>query len=219
MRGSVRLSALMGCPSVWVWSHDSVFLGEDGPTHQPIEHLAALRAIPGLWVIRPGDPGETAGAWQVAVNRTDGPTAIVLSRQGVPVPATQTDPGVVGQGGYVARAGDDAVLVATGSELGTALAAADILAERGVSLQVVSMPCVEAFLARDGADRIAVLGEGLPRISLEAASPFGWGDIVGEAALHIGIDHYGASAPAEALAERFALTPEAVADRIAAHLG
>ena len=219
MRGAVRLSALMGCPSIWVWSHDSVFLGEDGPTHQPIEHLAALRAIPGLWVIRPGDPGETAGAWQVAVNRTDGPTAIVLSRQGVPVPATQTDPAVVGQGGYVARAGDDAVLVATGSELGTALAAADILAERGVSLRVVSMPCVEAFLARDEADRIAVLGEGLPRISLEAASPFGWGDIVGEAALHIGIDHYGASAPAEALAERFALTPEAVADRIAAHLG
>jgi transketolase len=219
MRGAVRLSALMKCPSIWVWSHDSVFLGEDGPTHQPIEHLAALRAIPGLWVIRPGDPGETAGAWEVAVNRIDGPTAIVLSRQGVPVPATATDPAVVGQGGYVAKDGEDAVLVATGSELGTALAAAAVLADRGVSLRVVSMPCVEAFLARDEADRAGVLGEGLPRISLEAASPFGWGDIVGEAALRIGIDHYGASAPAEALAEHFALTPEAVADRIAAHLG
>ncbi len=111
------------------------------------------------------------------------------------------------------------MLVATGSELGTALAAAAILAERGLSLRVVSMPCVEAFLARDEAYRADVLGEGLPRVSLEAASPFGWGDIVGEKALRIGIDHYGASAPAEALAERFALTPEAVADRIAAHLG
>ncbi len=219
MRGSVRLSALMGCPSIWVWSHDSVFLGEDGPTHQPIEHLAALRAIPNLWVIRPGDPGETAGAWEVAINRTDGPTAIILSRQGVPVPDSVTDPSVVSGGGYVARAGDDAVVVATGSELGAALGAAGLLADRGVSLRVVSMPCVEAFRERADAERAEVLGERLPRISLEAAATFGWGDIVGDGALRIGIDHFGASAPAEVLAEQYRLTPEAVADRIAAFVG
>ncbi len=169
-------------------------------------------------MIRPGDPGETAGAWEVAMNRTDGPTAIVLSRQGVPVPETPTDPAMVARGGYVARPGDDAVLVATGSELGTGLAAAAILADRGISLRVVSMPCVEAFRAQDDEYRGDVLGEGVHRISLEAAATFGWGDIVGETALKIGVDQFGASAPAEALAELFGLTPDAVADRIAAFL-
>jgi len=219
MRGSVRLSALMHCPSIWVWSHDSVFLGEDGPTHQPIEHLAALRAMPGLWVIRPGDPGETAGAWEVAMNRTDGPTAIILSRQGVPLPETATDPVLVAKGGYVARPGEDAVVVATGSELGTARDAASLLADRGVSLRVVSMPCVELFQAQDDGYRAEVLGDGIPRISLEAGATFGWGDVVGDGALRIGIDHFGASAPAEVLAKQYGLTPEAVADRIAAFLG
>lgn len=219
MRGSVRLSALMKAPSIWVWTHDSVFLGEDGPTHQPIEHIAALRAIPNLWVIRPGDPGEVAGAWQVAINRTEGPTALVLSRQGVPVPATATDPAVVARGGHVVREGDDAVLVATGSELSLAIAAADVLAAGGTSVKVVSMPCVEAFLAQDGAYRREVLGHGLPRISLEAGTTFGWAEIVGSGGLRIGIDHYGASAPAEVIAEHYGFTPGAVADRIADWLG
>ena len=218
MRGSVRLAALMGCPSVWVWSHDSVFLGEDGPTHQPIEHLAALRAIPQLWVIRPADPGETAGAWQLAVNRSDGPTAIVLSRQGVPVPDVTTDPEVVALGAHVVRDGDEAVIVATGSEVWVAREAADLLAAKGVSVRVVSMPCVEAFRRQGESYRREVLGDGLPQVSLEAATVFGWADIVGSDALRIGIDHFGASAPWEVLAEQYGFTPPAVAERIAAHL-
>ncbi len=219
MRGSVRLSALMGIPAIWVWTHDSVFLGEDGPTHQPIEHLAALRAIPNLWVIRPGDPGEVAGAWQVAMNRLDGPTALVFSRQGVPVPAETTDPSFVAKGGYVARRGSDVVLVATGSELGVALGAADLLDGRGISVRVVSMPCVEAFHAQDETYRMGVLGVDEPRVSLEAGTTFGWADIVGSDGLRIGVDHFGASAPAEVIAEKLGFTAPAVADRIAAWLG
>jgi transketolase len=219
MRGSVRLGALMGADSIWVWTHDSVFLGEDGPTHQPIEHIAALRAIPNLWVIRPGDPGEVAGAWQLAMNRTDGPTALVLSRQGVPVPSTPTDPAVVAKGGHVVRDGGDAVLVATGSEVALAVAAADLLAADGTSVKVVSMPCVEAFLAQDGAYRRSMLGHGLPRISLEAGSTYGWAKVVGSGGLHLGIDQFGTSAPADVIAEHSGFTPQAVADRIAAWLG
>ncbi len=219
MRGSVRLGALMGAPSIWVWTHDSVFLGEDGPTHQPVEHVAALRAIPNLWVIRPGDPGETAGAWQVAINRTDGPTALILSRQGVPVPDTPTDPDVVAKGGFVARDGTDAVLVATGSELWVAHAAAEILGEEGTAARVVSMPCVEAFLQQDPAYRTEVLGSGVPRISLEAGVTFGWAEIVGSDGLRIGIDHFGASAPASVLAEQYGMTPAAVAATISDWLG
>jgi transketolase len=201
-----------------VFTHDSVFLGEDGPTHQPIEHLAALRAIPNLWVIRPGDPGEVAGAWQTAVNRTDGPTALIFSRQNVPVPTTPTEPDLVGRGGYVARPGDDAVLIATGSELWVAHEAAGLLADRGIELRVVSLPCREAFLEQDETYRTEVLGTGIPLISLEAAATFGWGDLVGSDGLTIGIDHFGASAPAEVLAEKYGFTPDAVADRVAAHL-
>ncbi len=218
MRGSVRLSALMGIPSIWVWTHDSVFLGEDGPTHQPIEHLAALRAIPNLWVIRPGDAVETTGAWQVAMNRLEGPTAIVLSRQNVPVGEPDRDPSVVGLGGYVIRPGDDAVLVATGSELHVAQKAAEILGDRGVSLRVISMPSVDAFFEQEESYRTDVLGEGLPRASLEAGSTFGWASVVGSDGLTIGIDHFGASAPAGVIAEKLGLTGEAVADRIAAWL-
>jgi len=214
MRGAVRLSALMAIPSIWVWTHDSVFLGEDGPTHQPIEHVASLRAMPNLWVVRPGDPGEVAGAWQLAMNRLDGPTAIVLSRQNVPVPARPTDPELVAKGGYVVRNGEDGVLVATGSERSLAVAAAELLAADGVSLRVVSMPCVEAFLTQEEAYRSTVLGEGMPMVSLEAGATFGWAEIVGRDGLRIGIDHFGASAPAETLAERYGFTPEAVAARV-----
>ncbi len=215
MRGSVRLGALMGAPSIWVWTHDSVFLGEDGPTHQPIEHLAALRAIPNLHVVRPGDPGEVAGAWQVAVNRTDGPTALIFSRQGVPVPESPSDPAQVARGGYIVVPGDDVVVVATGSERWVAIAAAELLAERGISARVVSMPCVELFSQQDESYRDDVLGTGVPRVSIEAGSTYGWADIVGSDGLRIGIDHFGASAPAGVLAEQYGLTPPAVAERIA----
>jgi transketolase len=213
MRPAVRLSALMGVPSIWVYTHDSVFLGEDGPTHQPIEHLASLRAMPGLWVIRPADAGETAEAWELALGRTDGPTLLALTRQGVPV--LDRPAGGVARGGYVIRDGDEAVLVATGSEVSLALEAAGLLADRGHSIRVVSLPCWEAFFAQDDGYRRSVLGDGLPVATLEAASTFGWERLAGAGGLSIGIDHFGASAPAGRLAVEWGFTPEAVADRVA----
>ncbi len=219
MRGAVRLGALMAAPSVWVWTHDSVFLGEDGPTHQPVEHVAALRAIPNLWVVRPGDPAEVAGAWELALNRTDGPTALVLTRQGLPVTEAVAVPADVARGGYVVHEGTDVVLVATGSELWVARDAAMILSDRGISARVVSMPCVEAFLAQEDGYRAEVLGTGLPLVSVEAGVTFGWAAITGSDGLNIGIDRYGASAPWQVLAEEYGLTPSAVADRVVDWLG
>ncbi len=215
MRPAVRLGALMGDPSIWVWTHDSIFLGEDGPTHQSIEHLAALRAIPNLWVFRPADPAEVAAAWQVALNRTDGPTGIVLSRQGLPVPETLAPVDSAIRGAYVRRPGDDAVIIATGSEVWVAEEAATLLADRGVSLRVVSMPCVEAFLDLDEHSQRDIIGRNLPRVSLEAGVTFGWERFTGRRGLTIGIDRYGESAPWQDLAEHFGFTPGAVADRIA----
>jgi transketolase len=218
MRGAVRLGALMGAPSIWVWTHDSVFLGEDGPTHQPVEHLASLRAIPNLWVMRPSDPAETAAAWNMALNRTDGPTAIVLTRQGLEVPAESADVGVVASGGYVVSDGSDVTLVATGSEVSLARAAAGLLEGRGVVARVVSMPCVEVFMEQDDAYRRETLGTA-PIVTLEAGVTYGWASVVGGDALHIGIDHFGDSAPAADLAVEYGFTPEAVAERVAAWLG
>jgi transketolase len=217
MRGSIRLSALMGAPSIWVFSHDSVFLGEDGPTHQPIEHLMSLRAIPDMWVVRPADATETGEAWEVAMNRTGGPTAIVLTRQSVPV--LEREPGGVAKGGYVLAGGDDVVLVATGSEVSTALDAARILGEDGVSARVVSLPCWEAFFAQPEDHRAAVLGDGIPRVSIEAGATLGWERITGSGGLNIGIDHFGASAPWELIAEHFGFTGAAVAARVREWLG
>jgi transketolase len=212
MRPAVRLSALMGAPSIWVYTHDSIFLGEDGPTHQPIEHLASLRAMPNMWVIRPADAGETAEAWELALNRTDGPTCLILTRQGLPT--LEREAGGVRRGGYVLRSGTDAVIVATGSEVSVALAAAESLQADGRSIRVVSMPCVEAFLAQDEAYRHDVVSPGMPVASLEAAATFGWQRFTGKDGLTIGIDRFGASAPAERLAEEFGFTPEAVAARV-----
>lgn len=216
MRGAIRLGALMGAPSIWVFTHDSIFLGEDGPTHQSVEHVASLRTIPNLWVVRPANAAEVAGAWEVALNRTEGPTALVLTRQGVPAGATAAMP--VAKGGYVIREGDDAVIVATGSEVETAVGAAELLAVKGKSIRVVSMPCIEAFLVQDADYRSSVLG-GLPVASLEAGITFGWGDIVGSNGLSIGLDRFGASAPAGELAEQFGFTSVQVADKLQAWLG
>ena len=217
MRGAVRLAALMGAPSIFVWTHDSVFLGEDGPTHQPVEHLASLRAIPNLWVIRPADPAETAGAWNVALSRLDGPTAIILTRQGLVVPSEQDSPDVVARGGYVVGDGSDVTLVATGSEVPLARHVAGLLGERGVLARVVSMPCVEAFVSQDATYRRGVLGSA-PIVTIEAGVTFGWASIVGGSALHIGIDHFGDSAPAPVLAAEYGLTPDAVAGRVSSWL-
>lgn len=219
MRPAVRLGALMGTPSIWVWTHDSVFLGEDGPTHQPIEHLAALRSIPGLRVIRPADPTEVAVAWEMALGHVSGPTAIVLTRQGLPVPRGPIDRGLVARGGYVRRQGSDAVLIATGSEVPLAERAAELLDDRGHSIRVVSMPCVEVFLAQDAEYRAGVLGSDLPIATVEAGVTFGWERFSGPTGLRIGIDRFGISAPASVIAEEWGFTPQAVSDRLATWLG
>jgi transketolase len=215
MRPATRLAALMEAPSVFVYTHDSIFLGEDGPTHQPIEHLASLRAMPGMWVVRPADPTETVEAWALAWERTEGPTCLVLTRQEVPV--LDRPVGGVARGGYVLRPGGDVVLVATGSEVSLALGAADLLVDRGVDARVVSLPCWEAFFAQDAAYRDGVLGVGIPRVSIEAAATFGWERVVGDG-LKIGVDHFGASAPAERIAAEWGFTPDAVAGRVAGWL-
>jgi transketolase len=214
MRPATRIAALMGVPSIFVYTHDSIFLGEDGPTHQPIEHVASLRAMPNMWVVRPADAGETVEAWAMALARDDGPTSLILTRQAVPVLDRSGVAGQVARGAYVIRDGSDGVLLATGSEVWVALAAADMLAERGVALRVVSMPCWEAFELQDQDYRDAVLGDRMPRASLEAAATFGWERWVGDDGLMIGIDHFGASAPWKRLAEEWGFTPEAVAHRI-----
>ncbi len=214
MRPAVRLSALMSIPSIWVWTHDSVFLGEDGPTHQPIEHLASLRAMPNIWVMRPADANEVVQAWEIALERNDGPVALVLTRQGVPT----LPKGDVSKGAYIARDGSDVTIIATGSEVATALGAAEVLASDGISARVVSMPCWELFSAQSTEYRRAVLGEA-PRVSLEAAATFGWERFVGSEGISIGIDHFGASAPAGVIAEHYGFTPEAVAGKVRAHLG
>jgi transketolase len=218
MRPSIRLSALMGVPSLWVFTHDSVFLGEDGPTHQPIEHLASLRAIPGLWVIRPADAGETVEAWEMALDRSDGPVALALTRQGVPVLDRSGREGLVRRGGYRLRDGDDVVILASGSEVHVALEASELLAGRGMSAAVASLPCLEVFFEQDEDYRREVLGHGVPRVAVEAGSPLGWHRLVGEEGLVLGLDRFGASAPAEVLADQLGFAPGRLAASIARHL-
>jgi transketolase len=215
MRGSVRLSALMGLEDAWVYTHDSVGLGEDGPTHQPVEHLAALRAIPHLIVIRPGDANETAAAWRTILEDTDGPVVLVLSRQDLPV-QPDVDPDGVARGAYVLREADDPeiVLVGTGSELWVAMAAADLLAEDGVRARVVSMPSWELFEAQDDAYRDGVLPPGLPSVAVEAGVSQGWERWVDRV---VAIDRFGASAPGEEVLEHLGITPQNTA-RVAREL-
>jgi len=214
MRGAVRLSALMGAPSIWIWTHDSVFLGEDGPTHQPIEHLASLRAMPNLWVMRPADATEVTVAWETAISRTDGPTAIVLTRQGLPTPSAPPERADVRRGAYIRHTGTDLVIVATGSEVPLAERAAQVLQASGISARIVSMPSWEAFAVQDESYRAVVLPPSLPVVTLEAGTTFGWGAVSGSGGLRIGIDHFGASAPYAVIAAEWGFTPEAVAQRI-----
>lgn len=219
MRPSVRLAALMGAPAVYVWTHDSIFLGEDGPTHQPVEHLASLRVIPNLHVIRPADPTETAVAWEHAINRLDGPSALILTRQGLPVPQTAPLKEAVATGGYIRREGDDVVLIATGSEVSLAEQAAELLGADGVSVRVVSMPCVECFSSQPAEYQSAVIASDGPVFTLEAGTTEIWRGFTTNGGDAIGIDRFGASAPAKALAERFGFTAQDVAQRVAAALG
>jgi transketolase len=212
MRGAIRLSALTGLPSVWVYTHDSVALGEDGPTHQPVEHLAALRAIPGLTVIRPGDAWETAAAWRVILEDLDTPAVLALSRQDLPV-QDGVDWDGVARGAYVLRDADDAqaVVVGTGGELSTAVGAAELLAADGVAARVVSMPSWELFAAQDEAYREEVLPAGLPKVSVEAGISMGWERWVDRS---VSIERFGASAPGLETLEKLGITPQATADAV-----
>jgi len=217
-RPSIRLSALMKTHVIMVFTHDSVFLGEDGPTHQPIEHLTALRAIPNLLVVRPADGVESAAAWALALERRDGPTLLALTRQNTPAIEWPADIGeaTLRRGGYVVRdaAAGAITLIATGSEVGVALDAAKLLGDRDIAVRVVSMPAPQLFLAQPQAWRDAVLPPGGRRVSLEAGATDYWWRIVGEHGLPIGIDTFGESAPAADVAKHFGITPGAVAARI-----
>ena len=219
MRPAVRLSALSKLQSLWVWTHDSVGLGEDGPTHQPVEHYAALRAIPFLWFIRPADATETVGAWKAALEREDGPVALALTRQKVPtLEGTQHDG--VARGAYVVWESDDAnglpdlILIATGSEVHVAVDAAKQLDEQGTHARVVSMPCWELFEAQPREYRDEVL---LPdvkaRLSIEAGVALGWKQWVGDEGDSISIEHFGASAPGNIVLEKFGYTVDNVVAR------
>ena len=212
MRPALRLSAIMDIPSIWVYTHESVFLGEDGPTHQPIEHLASLRAMPNMLVFRPADAGEMVETWETVLNQ-DHPAIILGTRQSLPVLDRSGREGGVARGGYVVRDGGDAVVIATGSEVSAALEAAEILAGE-TSLRVVSMPCVELFEEQPQDYRDSILGDDLPVATVEAAATFGWDRYAGPDGLMIGIDRFGASAPAGRIAEEWGLTGKAVADSI-----
>jgi transketolase len=217
MKGAMRLSAVMGIPSIWVFTHDSIGLGEDGPTHQPIEQLAHLRATPNMYVIRPAGANETALAWQFAINKQDAPTVMALSRQGLPVWDPKGVPAdAIARGGYVLKGKSgtpDVILIGTGSEVHICHDAMALLDEQGVSSRLVSMPCVETFLEQDEDYRNEVLPPGVrARVVVEAASPLGWERIAGDAGQIIGMTTFGASAPQPALYKHFGFTKEHVAE-------
>jgi len=217
MRPSIRLAALMGLPVTYVFTHDSIGLGEDGPTHQPIEQLMTLRTMPNLLDLRPADAAETAVAWRIAMERTDGPTWLSLTRQGVPpldrtVVASATD---TSKGAYVlaeaSGAAPEVALIASGSEIGIALDAKEVLEADGTATRVISMPSWYLFAQQDQAYHDILLPPKLrARVAVEAGSTLGWARWVGDAGAAVGVDHFGASAPAEALYERFGVTTEAV---------
>jgi transketolase len=214
MRPSVRLAALMKAPVVYVWTHDSIGLGEDGPTHQPIEQLASLRAIPGLNVVRPADANETAAAWKAALEDIEAPTGLALTRQNVPV-LEGTDPEGVAKGGYVlaeaSNGSPEVVLIATGSEVQLAVEARETLEAEGTPTSVVSMPCVEWFDKQDAAYRDAVIPPTVKaRVAVEAGVAQPWHRFVGDAGEIVSIEHFGASADYKTLYEKFGITAEAV---------
>ncbi len=219
MRGAVRLAALMKLPVVFVWTHDSIFVGEDGPTHQPIEHLASLRAMPNLTVIRPADANETAAAWQYAMQAKE-PVALILTRQKLPtLPETRTLAfEQLAKGAYVLRPSPlertDLLLLASGSEVHLALEAQRLLAEERIGAQVVSMPSWELFERQSRFYQLSVLPPTVPRrLAIEAGSPMGWARYVGDRGAVLGLDHFGASAPASVLGREFGFTAEEVVER------
>jgi transketolase len=221
LRSALRMAAIMHQRVIYVLTHDSIGVGEDGPTHQPIEQLAGLRAMPNVHVYRPADAMETAECWELALRRTDGPSLLVLSRQAVP--ALRSDPGEnrSARGGYVlaeAEGPRQGTIIATGSEVSIAMAAREKLAGEGIAVAVVSLPCWDVFAAQPEAYRAQVLG-GAPRVGIEAASGFGWDQWLGADGTFIGMTGYGASAPYEDLYTHFGISPEAVMGAIMRRLG
>jgi transketolase len=219
VKPAVRISSLMKVPAIQVFTHDSIGLGEDGPTHQPVEQLATLRAQPNIYCVRPGDPNETALAWRFALRQTATPTALVLTRQGIPTFNPDDVPDdAIERGAYVLRDASngepDLIIMGTGSEVHICAGAADLLEEDGMAVRVVSAPCLDAFAEQDQEYRDSVLPPGVrARVSVEAATPLGWSTWVGEDGEAIGMTTFGASAPQPALYEHFGFTPEKVAER------
>ena len=221
-RPSIRLAALMEQRVIHVMTHDSIGLGEDGPTHQPVEHLAALRAIPNLLVMRPADAVETAECWELALNQKTRPTVLALSRQNLPLLRTEhTEKNACARGAYVLRESEgrlQVIFFATGSEVEIAVAARDILQRQGIGARVVSMPCWRLFDEQDPAYRAQILDSAAVNVAIEAASPFGWERYIGADGGFVGLDHFGASAPYKELYRKFGITPEAAAEAALNHL-
>lgn len=221
-RNAIRLAALQQIRSIFVLTHDSIGLGEDGPTHQPIEHVASLRAIPHLWMFRPADAMETAECWELAIGRKDGPSALALTRQNLPALRSDADQNRSAKGAYrlvSAKAEKQVVLLATGSEVQLAVEAAKSLEADGIGTDVVSMPCWELFEAQDETYQGSLIPNDILAVSIEAGTTFGWHKWTGRDGLNIGIDRFGLSAPAEELFKYFGLTAEAIVAQVKAKLG
>jgi transketolase len=222
-RPAMRLAALMGVGVVYVMTHDSIGLGEDGPTHQPVEHLAALRAIPNMRVFRPCDAVEVAECWELALNRVDGPTVLALTRQNLPQLRTSApNDNPCAHGGYelVAAQGDAKVsLFASGSEVEIAVAAQKQLSERGIASRVVSVPSLELLLSQPADRRKAIIGNAPVKIAIEAAIRWGWDAVIGPDGEFVGMHGFGASAPAKDLFKHFGITAETVVNAALKRLG
>jgi transketolase len=227
MRPPMRLAALMRQQVIYVFTHDSIFLGEDGPTHQPVEQIASLRSVPNLVVVRPADAAETAMAWALALQRREGPTALALTRQGIPPLERPSgfDPNDMLRGGYLLADADSSegkerlILVASGSEVSCAVEARSLLKERGIDARLVSMPCPQIFLEQPEDYRARVIPRPSRVVVIEAGATQGWDRVAGPDGLLLGIDRFGASAPASVLAEKYGFTGPRIADRILHFLG
>jgi transketolase len=221
-RPAIRLSALQHVRVVYVMTHDSIGLGEDGPTHQPVEHVQSLRAMPNLLVMRPADTLETAECWEIALKETSRPTVLALTRQNLPAVRHDASENLCARGGYRlrdAKAARQVVLIATGSEVELALNVAEALEAQGIGADVVSMPCTELFDEQSESYRADILPADALRVSIEAGTTFGWERYTGLDGLRIGLDHFGASAPAEELFEEFGFSVEKIVPKILAKLG
>lgn len=216
MRPAIRMAALMNLPVIYIFTHDSIYVGEDGPTHQPIEHVESLRIIPNLMVLRPADAAETKEAWLQALKRTNGPTALILTRQKLPTLTTELASAGLPRGGYILRAAENGspqlVLAASGSEVSLAVEAAQLLAETGVNTSVVSIPCRDLFMAQDNAYKESVLPTKVPCLIVEAGVPTGWLGLAGPNGAVHGINRFGESGPAAEVAKHLGFTAQAVAD-------